>query len=513
VLLMACGNLANLLLIRSSARRHEMQLRAALGASAWRIFRQTIAESGLLVTIGGALATLIVFALTRAVRSASWLEVPRLPDISVGFVPLAFVAGICTCITIAFGCVPLLHLRHRDLMATLRSYSAIAGSRRAGRAQRSALIAQTAFALMLTVAGVLLLRSFVALLSVDPGFAPQGAIAMRVDPAGRIRPPQRVPFFTEVLESVATLPGIESAALAINIPMDRNMGWDVEIPGQPFQPGVDVASARIVSPGYFHTVGIPLVEGRDFALQDQLDTPLVVAINHTLARRLGASPLGKTLIINGRRRQVIAVVGDVKHRTLDADAGPEFYVSFAQTPGWQAFDLVVRTTGSPLALVPAIRDAIWRVDPQQAVGTPVPLQQLIDRTLRPRRLLSWLLSSFAAAALLLAALGVYGIVSYGVAQRRKETAIRVALGSPRWRIESAAIGHALGDVAAGLTIGVPLAIGAGVAVKSFLFGVAPYDVTTILASAATVLSVGTIASYVPARRAARVDAMSALRAE
>jgi len=513
ILLMACANLANLLLVRSGGRKREMQLRAALGATSGRILRQTIVESGLLVLAGGLLGTLLTVVMTAALREAPWLEVPRLPDASVGVAALAFTGAICAVITFAFGSVPFVHVRHRDLMETLRPYGAVTGTRRAARAQRAALVAQTAFALMLTVAGVLLFKSFAGLLAVDPGFKPAGAMAIRVDPASRIPPAQRVPFFTQILESVGSLPGIQSAAVAINIPMDRNMNWDLEIPGQPFRPGLDVAAVRIVSPGYFRTVGIPVIEGRDFESRDRITTPLVVAINETLARRVGRNPIGQTLIVSGRPRQVIAVVGDVKHRALNVEAGPEFYVSFAQTPGWQSFDLVVRTSGTPMAMVPAIREAVWRIDPQQALGTPIELQQLVDRTIRSQRRLSWLLNGFAGAALVLAAFGVYGIVSYRVAQQAKDTAIRVALGAQRWRIESSTVGGTLRYVGIGLMIGVPLALGAGEAVRSFLFAVAPNDPMTLLTAAATVLTVAAIACYFPARRSSRVDAISALRAE
>src|SRR4030095_1090685 len=310
-----------------------------------------------------------------------------------------------------------------------------------------------------------------------------------------------------------SLPGIQSAAVAIDIPMDRNMNWDLEIPGQPFRPGLDAAAVRIVSPGYFRTVGIPVIEGRDFESRDRITTPLVVAINETLARRVGRNPIGQTLIVSGRPRQVIAVVGDVKHRALNVEAGPEFYVSFAQTPGWQSFDLVVRTSGTPMAMVPAIREAVWRIDPQQALGTPIELQQLVDRTIRSQRRLSLLLNGFAGAALVLAAFGVYGIVSYRVAQQAKDTAIRVALGAQRWRIESSTVGGTLRYVGIGLMIGVPLALGAGEAVRSFLFAVAPNDPMTLLTAAATVLTVAAIACYFHARRSSRVDTIGALRAE
>ena len=510
VLLMACINLANLLLIRSSDRRKDIQLRAALGATVHQIFRQTLAESCLLASIGGGLGVALAVMLTRALRASSWLDLPRLADTHVSAEAIGFSIVTCVAITIGFGSLPLLHVRRRDLMSVLRPQGLITTDRRTSRVQRAALVAQIGFAMALSVAGLLLFRSFVGLLQVDPGFRADGIVAMRVDPASRIRVPDRIPFFTRVLATVNQVPGVQSAALSIGLPMDRDMVWDVAIPGEVFHPSIDVGFMRMVSPGYFRTVGIPILSGRDFEERDQLKTPLVVAINQTLARRFGPDPIGRTVTISGNPRQIIAVVGDVKHRGLDAESGQEFYVPFTQTPGWQSFDLVVRAA-DPMAIVSSVRAAIARVDPEQAVGAPIPLQQLIDRTTKPRRLLSWLLGSFAATALILAALGVYGIVGYRVARRRKETALRVALGATRWRVVSDVYGDALTNVALGILIGVPLALEIGEALRAFLFAIEPQDTITFAASVAALVLVAIVAASGPARRAARMDVMSTLR--
>jgi putative ABC transport system permease protein len=368
---------------------------------------------------------------------------------------------------------------------------------------------------MLATSGGLLLRSLVALLDVDPGFRPQGVIAMRVDPASRIRMPVRLPFFTSVLEQVSKLPGIEAAALTINLPMDRNMGWDAVIPGRP-DPALDSAFGRIVSPRYFETVGIRMIAGRDFDARDQRGALQVAAINLTLARRLAPAAgdaIGSTLVVNGTPRRVVAVVGDVKHQTLDAASGREVYIPLSQAPSFfQAYDLVVRGS-DPIALVPAIRDAIWRVDRQQAIGTPVALQALIDRTLLTRRVLTSTVDAFAAVALLLAALGTYGVAGYRVAQRTKELAIRVAVGAPRWRVVSVVTSDTLRFVGVGLLAGLPLAIAAGVALRRYLFGVQTHDVTMLVGACAVVLASTLIAVWPAARRAVRVDAASALRVD
>lgn len=512
VLLMACINLANLLLIRSSDRRKDVQLRAALGASFRHILRQTLTESALLAIVGGGTGIAIAVILTSVVRSSSWLDLPRLTDTHVNAAAIGFAVITCVAITIVFGSLPLLHVRRGDFMSVLRPHGLVATDRRTSRVQRATLIAQIGFAMALSVASLLLFRSVVGLLQVDPGFRPEGAIAMRVDPASRIRPSDRIPFFTRLLTAVTQVPGVESAALSIGLPLDRDMVWDVAIPGEVFRPSIDVGFMRMVSPAYFRTVGIPIVSGRDFEERDRLDRPLVVAINQTLAGRVGPNPIGRMLTINGNQRTIVAVVGDVKHRGLDAESGQEFYIPFAQTPGWQTFDLVVRAT-DPMAVVSSVRAAIARVDPEQAVGTPIPLQQLLDRSMKPRRVLSWLLGSFAAAALILAALGVYGIVGYRVARVKKETALRVALGATRWRVLSDVYRDALANVALGLFVGVPLSIVIGGALRGFLFSVGPQDPLTFAATVAILALVAIVGASGPARRAARVDVMSTLRLE
>jgi predicted permease len=512
ILLMACANLANLLLIRSNDRRKDIQLRAALGATMRQILTQTLTESFLLALIGGAAGIALAAVLIRTLRAATWLELPRLAETQVGAAAIVFAVLVCGVITVAFGCLPLLHVRRRDLMSVLRPHGMVTTDRRTARVQRVALVAQIGFAMTLSVAGLLLFRSVVGLMHVDPGFHPQGAVAMRVDPASRIRVPDRIPFFNRLLEAVNRVPGVQSAALSIGLPMDRHMVWDVAVPGRPFRPTLDVGFLRIVSPGYFRSVGIPFISGRDFEERDTLQAPLVVAVNETLARQFEPNPLGRTVTISGKPREIVAVIADVKHRGLDAESGQEFYVPLAQTPGWQTFDLVVRAA-DPMALIPAVRAAIAQIDPEQAVGTPVPLQQLIDRTVKSRRILSWLLGSFAATALIIAALGVYGIVGYRVAQRAKETALRVALGATEWRVMSHVFGDALATSVVGILVGIPLSLITGNVVGGFLFGITAQDPTAFIGGLTALLLITLIGACIPARRAARVDVMTTLRLE
>ncbi|HKH69835.1 MAG TPA: ABC transporter permease [Vicinamibacterales bacterium] len=518
VLLMACANLANLLLVRASGRRREMQLRTALGASIGQVLGQMTAESAVLVAIGGSAGLVLAAATLDALRRTNSISLARVGDVHVGWPAVGFAAAVCTAVTLVFGAVALLHVRRRNMLDGLRPHAGFTSEPRAVFAQRLALVTQVAVVIVLTVTGGLLLRSLTALLDVDPGFNPRGAMAIRVDPAGRLNGPDRLPFFTRVLERVSAVPGVQAAALTINVPMgDRpSMGWDAVQEGREYNPQTDNAAGRIVSPGYFSTAGVTLDEGRDFDSRDVRPNPFVMAINESFARRIraeGREPLRTRIRVLGNSREVVAVVSDVKHRGLDADAGLEAYIPVGQAPAFfQAYDLVVRSS-DPIALVPAIRDAIWSVDPDQALGTPVPLEGYIGRTLRPRRLLTDVLSVFAGSALVLAAFGVYGVVGYRMASRVKEIAIRIALGAPRWRVTSLVLRDTIGCVAAGLAAGIPLSLAAATTIRSYLFGVEPADGVTLAAACAVVITAALVAAYLPARRAPRVDPIAALRIE
>jgi putative ABC transport system permease protein len=295
-----------------------------------------------------------------------------------------------------------------------------------------------------------------------------------------------------------------------------SMGWDAIPEGREYNPVTDNAAGRIVSPGYFGAIGVGLVAGREFDASDSRSRPLVMAINETFAHRIqaeGRDPLRSRFTVLGNVRQVVAVVRDVKHRGLDGEAGREVYIPMGQAPGFfQAYDLVVRAA-DPIALVPSIRTAIGAVDSNQALGTPVALEDYISRTLRPRRMLTGVIAAFAGTTLLLAALGVYGVVRYRVAQQVKEIAIRVALGATGWRVTALVLSDTLASVSAGLAGGLVLALVAASAIRSYLFGVEPRDGVTLVAACAVVLTAASLAAYLPARRAPRVDPSAALRAE
>ncbi len=518
VLLLACANLVNLLLVRASGRRREMQLRMALGATMRQVLGQVTIESAVLVSASGLMGVWLTVAMLEVLRRADWVTIARLGDLQVGSATIAFACALCAAITLVFAIVAVLQLRRRDLTDALRPHAGVTIDRRTVYAQRLALAVQAAVVIVMTVAGGLLARSLVELLEVDPGFNPSGAMAIRVDPAGRLAGPDRLPFFEQVLESVRTIPAVESAALTIFVPMgDRpSMGWDAIPQGQAPDPAIDNAAGRIVSPGYFDTIGIRILEGRDFDGNDVRSRPLVMAINETFARRIraeGGDPLRSTLLVLGNVRQVVAVVSDVKHRSLDGDAGREAYIPIGQAPTFfQAYDLIVRA-GDPIAVVPAVRAAIWEIDRHQALGTPVALGEYVSRTLRPRRLVTGVIGVLAITTLVLAALGVYGVVRYRLAQQMKEIAIRLALGAPGWRVTTVVVSDTIACVGVGLAAGLGLALGAASAIRSYLFKVEARDVTTLALACALVVAAALLAAYLPARRAPRVDPSAALRGE
>jgi predicted permease len=518
VLLLACANLVNLLLVRASGRRREMQLRMALGASMRQVLGQVTIESAALVGASGVIGIWLTVAVLEVFRRAEWVSIARIGDLHVGIATLACVLALCTTITVVFAIVAVLQLKGRDLTDALRPHAGVTIDRRGVYVQRVALAVQAAVAIVLTIAGGLLARSLGQLLDVDPGFNARGAMAIRVDPAGRLEGADRLPFFLSVVQGVSGIPGVESAALTIHVPMgDRpSMGWDAIPQTWEHDPATDNAAGRIVSPRYFDTIGVRLLEGRDFDWNDVRSRPLVMAMNETFARRIraqGREPLRSRFLVLGNVREVVAIVSDVKHRGLDGDAGREAYIPIGQAPTFfQAYDLVVRAA-DPSALVPAIRSAIQGIDRNQALGTPVALEDYISRTLRPRRLLTGVVGAFAATTLVLAALGVYGVVRYRLAQQMKEIAIRVALGAPGWRVAAAVLSDTIACVGVGLAGGLVLALSAASAIRGYLFGVEPRDGATLAVACALVTVAALLAAYIPARRAPHVDPSAALRAE
>jgi predicted permease len=513
-----CANLANLFLARAAARGREMSVRAALGAGRGRLVRQLLTECALLAGFGTVIGIALAALILSWLRGADWPQMPRLTEMGIHWPVAAFAMLTCALTTVLFGLAPALRASRADVTTGLKEGVRGASGGGARRPLRWALVAvQVGLSFVLLAGSGLLLRSLLKVLEVSPGFRPDQVIAMRVDPGERReRGPKMTAFFDDILSRVRRIPGVKSAALAVNLPLDRNMSWEYTIPGQNRAKNVTRAAAvRMVSPGYFRTLGIQMHAGRDFSPHDTRDAPRVVAVNRTLGREIAAlrDPVGSKLIIFGREHEVIAVVDDVKYEGLDRESGPEFYLGQSQTLPFPIVDVVVRSALPVGAMAMAVRDAVWAVDPNQAVGKVQTLEGLLNRSLSPRRFFTWILAAFAGFALLLAFAGVYGVVSYGVALRTTEIGIRMALGAKGGDILRLFVGESMTAALLGLTLGVVGTVAFARLIGSQLYGVTTLDPVSFACAGLLVLVGVLAAALFPARRATRMDPSRSLRAE
>ncbi|MGD9902706.1 MAG: ABC transporter permease [Vicinamibacterales bacterium] len=520
VLLIACANVAALLLVRATGRRHELAVKVSLGARPMHLARQLFLETALLVGAGGVLGALVAALLTRVVSTtARDAGVPLVADGSLGAAALAF-AVVATAVTaLSCGLGPALGARRVSVHDALRE----GGRGGVGSRQRLRgwLVAGEVAAATLILSGAALLgRSYVALQDVDPGFNPQQVLTARVSRMGAAASASEVPFATAVLDRLRSLPGVTGAAATSFLPLDGNpgIGSSFMLADRPEPPPGErpVADYRPVTPGYFATLQIPLRQGRDFTAADIDGRPKVAIVNESFVRLLSAdvSPLGRRLADSlGETQEIVGVVGDVTLASLDAEQRPTIYLPFAQLPVG-ALTFVVRTAaGEPDALGRAVAAAIRDVDPNQPVSDIRPLDEVVARSLIRPRVASAALGLFAAAALLLAAIGVYGVVAYGVSQRRAEFGVRLALGAQPGDVVRLVLRQSLVMVLGGVVAGAALAVPLSSTLRSLLFGVGPGDPVTLAAVAALLVGAGVLASYLPARRGTQVDPVSALRAE
>ncbi|MGH9722756.1 MAG: FtsX-like permease family protein [Bryobacteraceae bacterium] len=362
------------------------------------------------------------------------------------------------------------------------------------------------------------MRSLMRLLDVSPGFNADRVAAMRIAPGDRReRGPKMIAFFDEILERVKRLPGVQSAALVVNLPLDRNMWWDISIPGKAPDPAISqTAAVRMVSPGYFQTLSIQMKAGRDFNTQDGPARPLVAIVNQTLARAIAGlrEPLNSKVRVGGtREHEIVGVVSDVKHQGLHAESGPELYLVHSQVFPFPQVDLVVRSSTSLGTLAAAVRREVWAVDPNQPVGKTFELGSLLEKSLSPRRFYTAILGAFAAFALLLACTGVYGVVSYNVERRTQEIGVRMALGAGPAAIRRMIVLESFQFAAIGLAVGLAGAAVLSRVLSGQLYGLTAADPITYVATAAFLLASIGVASYVPANRATRLDPRAALASE
>jgi predicted permease len=516
VMLIACANLANLLLARASTRRKEIAMRLALGAGRARLIRQMLTESTMLAGCGALLGLPLAYFTTRMLAQTRAFDVPLLSSVGVDAQALGFTVVVALGCGILCGIVPALRLSRSELHDDLKDAGRGSTHGKGHSKVRESLVAlEVAAACVLIVGTGLLVRSLVSLLQVDPGFRPEQAATWRIQPSRSFaNVEEQTVYFRELVNAVAASPGVESAGLSDALPMGRNRSWTIGAKGVTYRPGESPeALPRIVDENYLQTMKIPLRSGRFLERDDLLRKKPVAVVNEALAQRLwpGTPAVGKILISTGEI-EVVGVVGNVRHAGLDRGTEPELYLLGGQN-GWSTEDLVVRTKGRLETMVPAVRAALRQFDAGMPTGEFRSLGEIVDRSVSPKRLITALLGSFSLLAILLAAVGIYGVIACSVSQRTSELGIRVALGATARDIYRLVIGEGMRPVFLGLGLGLCLALALTRLMRSLLFGVSAADFLTFAVNAAVVTSVGLLACYLPARRAAKVDPMIALRHE
>jgi putative ABC transport system permease protein len=526
VLLIACANVANLLLARAASRQKEIAVRLALGAGRRQLVSQLLAESAVLSVIGAALGLALAAAGLRAFASFVPTGLLDAGGFSLDASTFAFTGALCIATTLLAGLVPALQMSRPDVAGTLREGTRAGAGTAGSHGTRSALVvAEVAVALLLLIGAGLLLRSYTRLVGVDAGFRPRHVLAFELGLSKALyKPPQRFPFYQRVVEGARALPGVDAAAMISDLPMGGTEAVAaITVEGRPApKPGAaPMLPVRRVSPGYFELMGIRLRRGRLFSAVDRMGTMPVAVIDESMARALwpGEDPLGKRLRDNDSGDAwytVVGVVGDIHESALKDDVHPEFYELTSQVPAASVpfmMRIVVRTDGDPLSLVSGIQDVVHHVDPNQPVSRIRTMDQVVANTLAGSRFSLLLLGLFAALALVLSIVGIYGVTSYAVAQRRRELGLRMALGAQRKGILGLVVRETGALAGLGIALGLAAALASTRLLGSLLFGVGAIDPATFLAASLGVLAISLSAAWLPGRRATRVDPIVALRTE
>ena len=529
VLLIACANVANLSLARAAARYREMAIRAALGAGRRRVVRQLLTESLLLSILGGSLGLFVAWWGVHFLLASSPLDLPRVKDVGLDTNVLVFTAAISIFTGLVFGLAPALQASRVDLQHSLKEggRNATGGVLR-NRVRAVLVVVEVALSLVLLVGAGLLGRSFVLLNEVRPGFEPERVLTtdLSLAKAKYPKPEEQQARFAEIVSRAAAMPGVESAAVIYPLPLggDSNSGTFL-IAGRPVPRNEDkpTSSHRVISPDYFRTLNIPVSHGRPFDARDNQHAPPVLIVNETFARRYFArtEALGQHIIIEGELgdnvlpppREIVGVVGDVRHESLDAVSGPEYYVPYTQAPA--AFmSLVLKSSSDhPASLATSLREVIKQMDKDQYIAAIQPMTNLVTESVARRRFNAMLTGLFAVVALVLAAIGVFGVLNYSVAQRTQEMGLRVALGAQTRDVLRLVLGQGVRLILLGLALGLVASFALTRVLAGMLFGVTATDPMTFIGVSFLLAAVALLACYIPARRATKVDPLVALRYE
>jgi putative ABC transport system permease protein len=526
VLLIACANVANLLLARAISREQEIAIRAALGASRSRLIRQLITESVLIALLGGAFGVLLAQQGTVWLVTLGARYLPGMEPIGIDHTTLGFALLISLGSGLGFGMAPAWHASSSALSQSLKGGRGPAtGKARLSPLRNAIVICEVALALIVLIGAGLLVRSFVGLLAVEPGFAPAGVLTMAISlpeskyPEGH----QKVAFFQQLLQRISKLPAVTSAGLTSHLPIaGRSLKADFTLEGRslPRSEISPLADYVSVSPEYFRVMQIPLLDGRRFSERDAMATPPVVIINEILARRFwpAQNPLGRRLIVGATLgadrapRTIVGVVGSIKSAGLEFEPGPAIYVPYLQNP-WPTMSAVIRVTGDPMRLVAVTRKEVLALDPEQPVYNVKSLEEILGASLAARRFQMLVLGIFAATALIMAAIGVYAVMAEVVVQRIHEIGIRMALGARPQDVLKLVMGRGMRMTCAGLAVGLAGALALTRWMSSLVFGVSPTDPLTFAGVALILTGVSLLACYIPARRASRLDPLTAIRHE
>lgn len=528
VLLIACANVANLQLARTAGRQKEFAIRAALGARRARLVRQLLTESLLLSVLGGAAGLVVAYWGLDLLLALFPADTPRLNEVAISRQVLGFALGVSLAAGAIFGLAPALQAAAPNLEPFLREGGRGSAGGAGGRLRSLLVVSEVALALMLIVSAGLMIKSFWRLQQVDPGFEVGNVLSFQLSPPpfappGSPEGPARARvYYRQALERLATLPGVESVGGIHLLPMgDSNWNPGLRVEDRPAPAGAESGSVnwRLVTPDYFRTMNVPLLKGRAFNHADNERGAAVAIVNETLARKYwpGEDPLGRRISTGFEGKDkwatVVGVVGDVKQQGLGAQTEPEMYRPYEQHASLPPMTVMVRAAADPAALASSVRSAVWSVDKNVPVDDMQPMAEVVARSISRPRSTTLVLAAFAGVALALGVVGIYGVVSYAVTQRTQEIGVRIALGAREADVIKLVVGHGLRLVAAGIGIGLAGSLAVTHLMSGLLFGVTATDPATYVSVAALLTVVALLACYVPARRAAKVDPLVALRAE